>query len=133
MDLTSTVTSRKKAEEQKAEFLEILQQKLKENISTKDESKTHAKEGGVVKNFDNMKLSREKKVSTTEPVYGEVLTKTLQQYGQQKLRRRQSLAKGTTNYYIFFLLFNLHRQTWSTLRFKPGLPDSLTITKSTNM
>ena len=41
MDLTSTVTSRKEAEEQKAEFLEILQQKLKENIST-EKSKLQA-------------------------------------------------------------------------------------------
>ena len=97
--MKSSVTSRKEAEQQKAEFLEILQQKLKKNIST-EESETREKEFGVVKNFDNMKLSREKKVSVTEPVYGEVLTKTLQQYGQRKLRRRQSLAKGILLKYI---------------------------------
>ncbi|XP_066912520.1 calponin homology domain-containing protein DDB_G0272472-like [Clytia hemisphaerica] len=73
----------KKLEEQKCEFLNILQQKLTENVSENEQE-----------SFKDMKLSREKKVSVTEPVYSEVLKKTLEKYGKQKIERRRSLALG---------------------------------------
>jgi len=41
-----------------------------------------------------MTLSKQRRMSLTEPAYAEVIRKTLEQFGKRKIERRRSLAAG---------------------------------------
>lgn len=74
-------------EEQKAEFLQILQEKLNDKIP---QEVSREEEQG----YDDLTLSNQRRKSLAEPAYAEVIRKTLEQFGKRKVERRRSLAAG---------------------------------------